>query len=188
MWLLTLHGSGFNSLDPNTPSKAYSKVPNLRCRGLLEVCETRNCSCIDVVMVVVRSSRRSAIIFVGIKGSYFLDYTPRNNRNTPANTLVNFKREWLQVIHRNRFVSCTRELSRARRNPPTELLMGYMITNFNEITFEDGSVLEMCLDWFDAYTALKAIPDSYLLALLKGLHSLACTHHTYHTRFQWALQ
>lgn len=50
-----------------------------------------------------------------------------------------------------------------------EPLMGYMITNFNEITFEDGSVLEMCLDWFDAYTALSSLPESYILRLLKGL-------------------
>lgn len=74
----------------------------------------------------------------------------------------------LQIINRNRFITNTRDLSRARRHPPTEALMGYMITNFNDITFEDGNVLEMCLDWFDAYTAISAVPGKYLGKLLKG--------------------
>lgn len=73
------------------------------------------------------------------------------------------------MIHRNRFITNTRDISRARRSPPTELLMGYMITNFNDITFEDGNVLEMCLDWFDAYTALSAIPDRYIAELVGGV-------------------
>lgn len=46
--------------------------------------------------------------------------------------------------------------------------MGYMITNFNDITFEDGNVLEMNLDWFDAYTALSAVPTKHLAKLLQG--------------------
>jgi hypothetical protein len=78
-------------------------------------------------------------------------------------------RKWLQVINRNRFIASTRDLSRARRNPPTEPLLGYMITNFNDISFEDGNVLEMCLDWFDAYTTISCVPENYLSTLLKGV-------------------
>jgi hypothetical protein len=44
-----------------------------------------------------------------------------------------------------------------------------MITNFNDISFEDGNVLEMSLDWFDSYTILSRVPEDYLSALLKGM-------------------
>lgn len=65
----------------------------------------------------------------------------------------------MQVIHRNRFITSTKELSWARRHPPTDPLLGYMITNFNDISFEHGNMLEMTLDWCGLPSAVR-VADS----------------------------
>lgn len=75
------------------------------------------------------------------------------------------------MIYRNRFVYGTRDLSRARKLQHKGLILGYMITNFNHISFENGNVLEFMLDWFDCYTRMSATPAAYLKELLRGMES-----------------
>lgn len=84
----------------------------------------------------------------------------------------------MQVIHRNRFVYGTKDLSRARKLQNKGLILGYMITNFNHLSFENGNVLEFMLDWFESYTHMSETPGKHLIKLLDGVHlfgEAACT-------------
>lgn len=63
----------------------------------------------------------------------------------------------------------TKDLSRARKLQHKGLILGYMITNFNHLSFERGNVLELMLDWFDCYTRMSETPTTYLNAVLEGV-------------------
>jgi hypothetical protein len=84
----------------------------------------------------------------------------------------------VQVIHQNRFITSTRELSRARCHPPSDPLLGYMITNFNHITFENGNVLEMTLDWCVRDACTHAPTDCVDGPTLHASGDVLCCHIT----------
>lgn len=63
----------------------------------------------------------------------------------------------------------TKDLSRARKLEHKGLILGYMITNFNHLSFENGNVLEFMLDWFDCYTRVSKTPGLHLKELLDGV-------------------
>eukprot|EP00892_Ulva_mutabilis_P001897 jgi/Ulvmu1/11708/UM008_0119.1 len=83
---------------------------------------------------------------------------------------VEVRQRWTKaikmVIHRNRFVYGTKDLCRARKLQHKGLILGYMITNFNHLSFERGNVLELMLDWFDSYTRMSETPAKHLSGVL----------------------
>jgi hypothetical protein len=78
----------------------------------------------------------------------------------------------IQVIHRNRFIVGTKRIGYARKAQRAGRLLGYMVTNFNHVSFEHRSTLEMMLDWFDSYTRIAAAPGALMDTLVRGTLAL----------------
>ena len=82
-----------------------------------------------------------------------------------------------QVVLRNRFIARAGAFAAARRRgrtvaASTDKVLGYMITNFNALSCESSSALEMLLDWFHSYTSVAAQPALLLDRLVE--RALAC--------------
>jgi hypothetical protein len=79
----------------------------------------------------------------------------------------------LQVLYRNRFVRRTLDFAGARRRARREARrstqpLGFMITNFNALSHESATALEMTLDWLYSFDKVAKRPASLLAQLLEG--------------------
>lgn len=77
------------------------------------------------------------------------------------------------MLYRNRFIDKTYNFvvarRRARTEATTERVLGFMITNFNAISCETSSALEMMLDWCHSFSNVSLQPKAVLKQLLEGV-------------------
>jgi hypothetical protein len=80
----------------------------------------------------------------------------------------------LQVVCRHRFIKRTvdfvgaRRAGRAARARADDQPLGFMITNFNVLSLESASALELQLDWSHAFARVASRPAALLATLLGG--------------------
>ena len=99
----------------------------------------------------------------------------RNLTANPDDTSIELqiRKRWQwainKIIFSNKLIHGTRKFVGARkRTHKKDLYLGYMITNFNHLTFENGDALELMLDWFEAANTIFKLPGQVMERLVKG--------------------